>query len=527
MMTVNHSGIAAGILAAAIATACTRATDDVAYTHAAFAHPGTGQKFLLAFWSGDLDQVGPYNGEVFQGTPPAYPDDLATPKTLKAWKTKFMPSSEPTVASLYRNHRELGGGPGEFFWRDMKCTKRFVRGGPGGCLVTNYNEDFFQEGPFGDKGDNGTVAMSLTQDGFVHFALFEPRKGEESDATVETAEEAGLDSETDKITPHVCVNCHSGTIAFDQDLLRKPDLGSVFREFEPSLLDAPRGVSRATAEQQWYDLNQAVLAANAALRSESEGAPKGVEHSRQAIGDHIQAIYGGLGAPSSHPNPPFSHDLGSPELMPSSWRAQDADTKALWSTVVSPYCMECHRHNGLDFSDFANFSFLRPLGSPGGLSLLQQYVVDDGREDTGLPYMPQAQADFESLQGDLNAWDVMRRWSGLPQSDEVVRIPANQPGWPAQIALSTDRVTVKVPGLVHLRFVNETPYDFDVVNTFDGKDDENTRLHIPPALPGGGPAEVDRPTGFRGPDHGISDQLVMYNRVQGGGSHYITISQGF
>jgi hypothetical protein len=486
-----------GLVAVAL-TACTTPSDNTASASSAFATPGTGQKFLLGFYEGDFRKAEPYNGQVFQDTGPAYPDDLASPKSLKDWKAKFMPSTEPVVQSFYRNVRELGGGPGHYFWRRMTCTKRFVRGGPGGCVVVNYLDENANGGRVAADDDNdGTVGMSLTRDGFVHFALYEPYVNESGIAepdSVESTTLAQLDDENTKTAPHVCVNCHGGAIAEGQDLLQKPDLGSVFREFEPSLLQAAPGVSQADAEQQWYDLNQAALAANAALRGESEGAIAGLEHTRAAVGDHIRALYDGLGAPSSHPDPPFSRAVGAPELVPPSWRAQDQSTQTMWSSLVNPYCMQCHRHNKTDFSDFGNFSSLR--NERGGQSRLQQYLVDDGREDRGLPYMPQAQGSFETLQSDIAAWAAIRQWSGKPPSEAVVQITADQPGWPNQIQVSGNTFTATAPGAMALRFVNNSSHDVYVC--FRLGDECPNPQKLAPFAPPVPPSELQLPISFRG-----------------------------
>jgi hypothetical protein len=215
------SGLFAGLVAT---TACAAVSDDTQSTSAAFAHPGTGQRFLLADFGDVNDAVRVYNGTL-QGP---IPNPEASPGRLGAWKQKFMPASEPVVHALYRNKMELG------FWRDMTCTKRFVRGGPGGCFVTNRGRS--DDSPYFDLG---TVAMNITTDGFVHFAVYSRSDGTISGDSVETTDIAELDNDGGKVTPYVCVNCHGGTVAGGLVLGREPDLGSVFREFEPSLLEAP------------------------------------------------------------------------------------------------------------------------------------------------------------------------------------------------------------------------------------------------------------------------------------------------
>jgi hypothetical protein len=483
------------LIALVASAACTAVSDDTRSQSSAFASPGTGQQFLLAFWSGDIEHAAPYSGSV-----PGYPEDLRTPSTLAAWRRKYMPASEPVVHGIYRNVRELGGGPrSNSFWRKMSCTKRFFRGGPGGCVVVNYLDDF-GDPDTNDNENDGTVAMNITRDGFVHFATFEAQ-----DATfgnpelVEGDQLAILDNEGSKVAPHVCVNCHGGTIEHDQDLRRRPDLGSVFREFEPSLLERLPSVSQAVAEQQWFELNQAIVAANAALRSESEGAIPGVDHTRKAIADHVRDLYAGLGEPSSHAAPPFSRPVEAPELLPPSWRAADADSQALWSTLVNPYCMSCHRHNGLDFSSFAKFQPLRRVAD--GTSFLQKYIIDDRRGDEALPYMPQAQAAFEQLQTDHRAWAAIRRWSNVPSPDTVVEISGEAPN---PIRFSQNAVTHAAWGPMALRVVNKSAYDIDMCIPVGSSCYGEER--IPAGRPGQDPPEVKITVRFHdqsGPGHSI------------------------
>jgi hypothetical protein len=531
-MTYRLPSLLAGALLAIVAatTACTTVSDSTGFVGSAFAHPGTNQRFLLAYYSAYLPGADPYNGQPAKGTAPAYPDDLASPPTLGAWKRKFMPSSEPAVQSLYRNRRELGAGPpdytfgrGGYFWRKMTCTKRFVRGGPGGCVVSNYRDDTFgPEDTSGDRND-GTVAMSITRDGFVHFSLYQPNNGGDPDIAPSTSL-AALDDEGFKIAPHVCVNCHGGTIGENQDLLRKPDLGSVFREFEPSLLEAPPGITQAAAEQQWYELNQAVLAANATLRGENDGAIGGLELARKAVDDHIHDLYAGLGEPKSHSAPPFSRAANAPELVPPSWRKQDADSQALWSSLVNPYCMECHRHNGFDFSDYDNFEFLRPV--TGGRSLLEQYVTDDGRGQSGLPYMPQAQAALAGLQLDVAAWSAIRSWSSLPASEAVVEIAADQPQWPFTMKVSTDTVVARRAGPMAIRVVNRSTHDVGIVTT----DVLDRTKSIPGVRPGGSPTSVVFPAAFTGPAPGIPQVQFALNGAAPDGSAsttWITVKRAY
>jgi hypothetical protein len=340
------------------------------------------------------------------------PDDHGytdvVPPTIAGWKAKYMPPGTPVVTAFYRNARDLG------FWRQMSCTKRFVRGGVGGCAVTNFNRP---DEPALGLPDQGTVTMHITDQGFVHFSVYTPQAAPTNGAVTRKAI-LDHDGTGVKVAPQVCVNCHGGYA--NPVISAETDLGSVFREFEPSLYEVRPGLSRADAEEEWYQLNQAVLAANAALRSEAEGGLQGVDHAKQAIGAHIHEIYRGLGEPSSRSHAPFSHPAGDPALMPATWAAADGASHAMWTDVVSGYCMGCHRINSIDFYTFANFSPLR--NKVGGRAQLLGYLADDGRVPplataTGqaphsvLPYMPQAELTYLELENDTNAQATIVAWT--------------------------------------------------------------------------------------------------------------------
>jgi hypothetical protein len=338
-----------------------------------------------------------------------------SPYTLAEWTATYQPPSEPVVRSFYRNTRELG------FWREMVCTKRFQRGGPGGCRVTNWNrpdEPKLQLPPL------GTVTMAVSERGFVLFAGYTPNPSAPDDETrTLNTNRVVLDSELEggflagKDAPYVCQNCHGGTHHVDQGKTwawqAVPDPGSIFREFEPTLLEARPGISRQQAEQEWYELNQTIVAANAMLRSEAQGAQRGVDHAKQAIEQHVHEMYDGLGEPASHSDPPFSRTLDD-MAMPPSWRNADPASQALWSKVVNPYCMGCHRINPFDWSRYDQFAYLRDGGAE---SLLLQYVKDERRDfdvtPRPPPYMPQSEVTFFSMHADADAMRTINAWAGL------------------------------------------------------------------------------------------------------------------
>ena len=104
-----------------------------------------------------------------------------------------------------------------------------------------------------------------------------------------------LDSEGFKFLPNVCIVCHSGQYESGQDSM---DLGAVFREFEPSLLETSKGSARDVAEAQLLTLNQSALSGNRALRSEADGAAAGVDHAVAAALRHFGEIYPSGALPS-------------------------------------------------------------------------------------------------------------------------------------------------------------------------------------------------------------------------------------
>jgi hypothetical protein len=285
--------------------------------------------------------------------------------TLTQWKSQFIGTS-PVFTAFYQNVAELG------FWRDMTCTQAVGRG-VGGCMVTNWGAP---DDPTRGVANKGTVAMTLSAEGFVRFYVFLP------DGTISPS--AVLDGEGPKFAPRMCTVCHSGT---DQSPAANPDLGAVFREFEPTSLHEKPGVTRATAEAQWKQLNRVVQDANRLVRTEAEGAPPGTDHARQAIIDHIAAI-----------------NTTGTEPVPQSWTAAGANAVQLWQKVVTPYCMACHRHNSMDWSDYGHFKFLQRE------SLLRTYLPNAPDLDSDAPAMPQSSVAFDLLSHDTGAKAAVDAW---------------------------------------------------------------------------------------------------------------------
>src|SRR6185295_11216866 len=127
----------------------------------------------------------------------------------------------------------------------MTCTE-VVGQGTGGCFVSNFASNDTSGTPL------GTVAMNVSDVGFTRFFAFD------ADGLLTPA--ATLDEEGPKFVPQLCTTCHSGSY-------RPPsiDLGSVFREFEPHLLQRRPGIGAAAAEKEWFDLNQSIVSANSSL----------------------------------------------------------------------------------------------------------------------------------------------------------------------------------------------------------------------------------------------------------------------
>ena len=218
----------------------------------------------------------------------------------------------------------------------MYCTKAISRGA-GGCFVVNWRNE--NDRPAG-RPNAGTVAMNISPEGFTRFYAF----GSNGILTPSVR----LDSEDPKFVPKVCVVCHAGATPVPAT----GDLGSVFREFETSLLKAPTGVSAGQMEASWLGLNDAVRAANQSVRSEAEGAAEGTDFAKARTVGHITGeLYGGPSATTSVP-------LGS-QGAPASWdQAGDplplrTAKLALWRSVVAPSCMPCHRAiQDFDWADY-------------------------------------------------------------------------------------------------------------------------------------------------------------------------------
>jgi glucose/arabinose dehydrogenase len=301
--------------------------------------------------------------------------------TLAEWERAHGLDRETnTFRSLYQNKMDLG------FWREMACTKTIGRG-QGGCRVRNWNDEADPTTP--GKKNLGTVCMDVTADGITRFFVFDP------DGILTPT--AVLDAEGEKFAPQLCTPCHSGQYKGPNS---DGDLGSIFREFEPSLLAKRSGITQAAAELEWFNLNEAIRKANKAIRSQAEGGPAGIDAAKANMESYVVDIY-------AQTSPPTSRPITDPFHIPPSWRRQTGESAALgeakaklWTELVNPWCMGCHRNNRVLFFDYAEF---RQLGAPSGNTTVLEKLIDATETPpTGgnIPkYMPQSQLMFRNLKG--------------------------------------------------------------------------------------------------------------------------------
>jgi mono/diheme cytochrome c family protein len=346
---------------------------------------GPSYKFLMRAGIGTADDAASYYAA--NGALPGF--------TLDQWIAQNL-GTQPVFSGFYRNTMDLG------FWREMTCTQTVGRG-QGGCWVRNWKNSDDK-----DKGlaNLGTVTMNISPEGFTRFFVFSP--------TGPLQPFAILDDEGQKFVPQVCNTCHGGHY---QGAGGSTDLGSIFREFEPSLLEARPGITQDQAEAEWFNLNQAIRTANLAVRAEAEGAPVGTDHAKQAIGDYVTALYPGNAAPAIS-----VHDAAH---VPAAWIASSdnpalAQAKSdLFEKLVNPYCMGCHRVNALNFADYDVFQTLS--ADQGGKAVLKHYIepdpADPDRKKTVA--MPQSELMFNNLRADADALDAVEGWIVEAQDPSV------------------------------------------------------------------------------------------------------------
>jgi glucose/arabinose dehydrogenase len=399
-------------------------------------HPATGQappyKFLMRSGIGTDAGARAYYASIIPGLDQATLNVNGAPFTEAQWEQQAF-GSLPVAAAFYQNALDLG------FWRDMVCTTT-VAPGQGGCRVRNWRNE-------GDKnpqntGNLGTVTMDISPQGFTRFYVFGP------DGTLSPF--AVLDAEGKKFVPELCTTCHAGKYGGPGG---SPDLGSIFREWEPRTdqfaavppdpgQQAPVLVQQSTltrdqANELWAALNDAAHSANANLHTEAQGAVAGTDHAVSATNAYIEALY-------SSRNPAVLRPANDPALMPASWAARTGEDATLvatkastWVQLTSRYCMGCHRSNALDFADYANFQVLS--STLGNKSVLEHYMIDDPTDPTRATtlYMPQAKLMFDRLQQDASTRSAAHDWSNQ----------ANSPGVPVcEVQFEIDGAAFTSPG---------------------------------------------------------------------------------
>ncbi len=316
------------------------------------------------------------------------PDYVMGETTLKDFEDDFM-DGQTLIEANYQNSLELGT------WREMVCTETIDRG-VGGCWVRNWKseQDFLTGNP---ALALDTVAMNVSEDGFTRFYAFDP------DLLLEPS--VVLDSEEEKFLPQVCTACHNGQW---NGVGSSGDLGSIFREFEPSVLGVRTGLDPDEADAEFKSLDDVVVTANKALRSEAQGGSVGIDHAKAAMLDYISNIFDEDGS---------SRDISDPGHIPPSWKADDDDDareikEALFSKVVNPYCMSCHRANEIDLAQYDEFAALGK--EQGGEPLLLKYIDGDLTTVNQLfRPMPQSQLQHKTLSEDEDAQAALAAWLTL------------------------------------------------------------------------------------------------------------------
>ena len=372
--------------------------------------------------------------------------------TLSEWKQQFMGGDK--VSALYKNDLDLG------FWRQLECTKN-IGPGVGGCAVTNWpatndkNLDPTKGGevvpdPNGltdDKDNLGTVCMNISPEGFTRFYIF----GVKAPHKVQPF--AVLDGEGEKVSPALCTPCHAGTYA------GVPDMGSIFRELEPSALRRHPSVSQEQAEQQWFALNEAMKSANRSLRGNALSPLANGVTPQRAVLDYIQAMYPGGGPPAITAHDPRHVPKSFTDNAPGVTDAYRQAKVDLYTKLIGPYCASCHRLNNTDLD---KYDFVQGLSSPSGDDVQLHQLIFPLRNDPKrltLPQMPQSQfQQFKVLQDraaidSINAWVAQLADPKLPQCEVTftIRTDVNAPGFdPSNEALRVLGQTVPPQGVVDL-----------------------------------------------------------------------------
>jgi glucose/arabinose dehydrogenase len=356
--------------------------------------------------------------------------------TIGEYKKEFM--SGERVSAVYKNDLDLG------FWRQIECSKEFVSRGEGkapsgACCVTNWpstddkNFDPTRGNPVSrpiaelteDKDNLGAVCMNISPEGFTRFAIF----GAQAPHRIQPF--AILDGEGAKVSPALCTPCHGGTYA------GSGDLGSIFRELEPSALKRHPDVTQDQAEEQWFQLNQTMKSANRLLKGNATTPLANGVTSQEAILKYIDSLY-----PTGAPPAISSHDL---RHVPPSFLENAPGVTAeykqakvdLYTKLIGPYCSSCHRYNNTDLD---KYDFVRNMAVPSGDDvLLHQLIfpINGDPQRLTLPQMPQAAYQQFKLVNDKEAINSINAWVGqladpkLPQCEVtfIVGTDVNRPNF--------------------------------------------------------------------------------------------------
>jgi glucose/arabinose dehydrogenase len=329
--------------------------------------------------------------------------------TVNSWLDEHVGPASNRINTLYQNVGDLG------FWRQMTCSKDGISAGKGGCAVTNWNspdDADVEKGSPNAKGgakNLGTVTMNVSKEGFTRFYVFTP-DGKLSPIAI-------LDFEGEKAAPNLCTTCHGGAYA------GSPDMGAMFREFEPSWLKVRPGVTQEAQEKEWFTLNQIIRKANLSLRTSNPDDQLGYNKTVA----YIDALYPTGAAPATA--------IDSPQHIPAVWSKTEknplltATRKTLWTTTVGKYCMQCHRSNT---EDFASYSLFEKMGliNEDGFSEMEHYIGTKGEElfaseksgkdkndakraflqRRGKQFMPNANVTRNLLLGDPAVLPAIQQW---------------------------------------------------------------------------------------------------------------------
>ena len=329
--------------------------------------------------------------------------------TVDKWLDEHVGPPDNRLNTLYQNVGDLG------FWRQMTCSKDGISAGKGGCAVTNWNKpeeaDVAKGSPNGQPGAKnlGTVTMNISKEGFTRFYVFTPA-GLLSPIAI-------LDFEGEKAAPNLCTTCHGGAYA------GSPDMGAMFREFEPSWLKVRPGVTQEAQEKEWFDLNQIIRKANLSLRTNNPDD----QLSYNKTVAYIDSLYPNRAAPAL--------PIDDPKQIPASWTKAERNTlltetrKTLWTAAVGKYCQQCHRLNSEDFSSYSLFEKMG-LFEEDGFSEIEHYIGTKGEElfasekegkdrndakraflqRRGKQFMPNANVTRNLLLGDPAVLPAIQQW---------------------------------------------------------------------------------------------------------------------